>query len=467
MPPVPALHTPAFPLSYQQQSWLRAEQARRVGYEHRIAGPTTANVHAALWFVGEFHRDALQAGLEEIVRRHEILRCRFRDGAWVSTDETTAIVNIVDLEGSTNPAEATNHAGTEAILSGFDYAHGPFLIAWVLKRSARDHVIILLTPHLVSDAISIGVVVQECIALYARFAARVSPTLDAVPAQYSEFVDWQRSMIAAERPESIRRYCLAKLAGATPLTLPTDYGVPDRSTATRGEQVTVGVAADIVAAVRATAKQHATTPFVVFLAAFKMLLARWADREDILIVAPVSGRPPAFASGVIGLFAERSRFRTRLDRNPTFADVVQRVRHSVTDALRFQYFPYAVVDDVARACGTTLGTPAVAINSATVEDRPSPVSEQLLGGKCAISPYRVVMDTRIAQRRTWCDVSLWLRNSVTGIDLSFVYRADLFAHATIQELSSHFLAVLPSLCANPSVTLGDSALRVRRVALPR
>src|SRR5690606_22415481 len=221
----------------------------------------------------------------------------------------------------------------------FDLVKGPLLRSTLLRMADAEYILLLTMHHIVSDGWSMGVLFRELIALYEAFAkGRPSPLSD-LPIQYVDFAVWQREWLVGPTLEKQLEYWRARLESLPVLRLPTDRPRPSAATF-RGAYHEWQVPAELTRRIGALAGAHRCTPFMVLLAAFKVLLSRYTGQEDIVVGAPIANRNRAEIEPLIGFFVNNLVLRTDLSGDPTFEEVLARVRDVTLGAYAHQDLPF-------------------------------------------------------------------------------------------------------------------------------
>ncbi|MBW8874484.1 MAG: amino acid adenylation domain-containing protein [Acidobacteria bacterium] len=325
-------------MSYaQQRLWFLAQME-----------PDSAfyNTHRVLRLRGRLRPAALARSFALVVRRHEILRTSFTilDGepVQVVAPDLDLSLPAVDLELLPESARWTEarRLAREAARRTFDLALPPLLRIVLLRLAERDHVLLLNTHHIVSDAWSVGVLLQEVGAAYRSFCDGREPALPELPIQYADFAEWQRERLQGEVLEKQLAYWRERLGdGAAGLELPTDRPRPAAQTF-RGAVHSVALRPPLAASLRRLARNQGATLFMTLLAGFQALLARYTGQRDVSVGIPVSGRTQVETEGLIGLFLNTLVARTDLSGDPHFAELLVRVRQVVLEAHAHQDLPF-------------------------------------------------------------------------------------------------------------------------------
>jgi amino acid adenylation domain-containing protein/non-ribosomal peptide synthase protein (TIGR01720 family) len=354
-PLVPVPRDRPLPLSFAQQRLWFLDQLE--------PGSPAYNIPEALRLRGPLEEEALRRALDEVVRRHEVLRTVFR------ADEGRAVQQVlpprplplarVDLRGlgaADRERQARRLARVEAARP-FDLARGPLLRA-VLLRLADDEAVGLLTlHHIVSDGWSSDLMVRELSVLYEAFSRGLPSPLPELPVQYADYAMWQREWLRGEALERQTAYWRAKLAGAPALLdLPTDRPRPPVA-GTRGGIRSFALSAELSERLRELSRREGVTLFMTLLAAFQALLGRISGAQDVSVGTPVAGRGALETEGLIGLFVNTLVLRTDLSGDPSFRALLARVRETALGAFAHQDLPFEKLVDEMGVERTLAHTP--------------------------------------------------------------------------------------------------------------
>ncbi|HEV3391341.1 MAG TPA: amino acid adenylation domain-containing protein, partial [Solirubrobacteraceae bacterium] len=424
-PLVPASREGSLPLSYAQERLWLLEQIEEVGAAYNT--PIVLRVHGAL-DVGK-----LSSALSSVVSRHEVLRTRFAtvDGANMQVIDPPRAVSlrVEDLSGlpvASREAAASRRIATE-ISRPFDLTAGPVLRAGVLCLSGTEHVLILVVHHIATDGWSIGLLMRELWSLYGGAA------LPALSLDYADYAVWQRHWLSGERLEGLLSYWRDRLVGAPPvLELPTDRPRPAVQSF-HGETVPVVLPARLAASLRDLAQSADATLFMVLLAAFQIVLGRWSGQHDIVLGALIAGRTRREMEGLIGFFINMLALRTDLSGDPSFRDLLGRVKEVCLGAYAHQDLPFEKLVEELRPARDLSRSPVfqVMINSLQ-RDLPK-------GDLPGLRIEEMESDTATAT----FDLSLYImEGGQAELSLRLEYASDLFDRKTIERFAGHYARLL-------------------------
>ncbi|WP_407885518.1 condensation domain-containing protein, partial [Scytonema sp. NUACC26] len=329
------------PLSFSQQRlWF---------IDKLYHGSSFYNIPLAFYIQGNLNIAALQQSLNEILKRHEVWRTNFIFVNGEPVQEITpkstwdlSIINLEHLSGKDWESEVKQFAA-ESTKKPFNLAKGLLVRATLLRLSEEEHVLLVTMHHIITDGWSCGVFLEELSTLYAAFSTNQPSPLPKLPIQYADFAVWQRDRIQGEFKATQLNYWKQQLKGELPiLQLPTDRPRPTITTFAGVKQYFTFSAA-LTNALRQLSQQADTTLFMSLLAAFNILLYRYTDQEDILIGSPIANRNRAELEGMLGLFVNTLVLRNNLSGNPSFRELLHRVREVTLGAYAHQDLPFEML----------------------------------------------------------------------------------------------------------------------------
>jgi amino acid adenylation domain-containing protein len=449
----PGARPGAAPLSYaQQRLWFLANLQ---------PGLAAYNLPVLFGLAGPLAPDALAAALSEVVRRHGVLRTTF------AMDETSGEpvqavaaptpwplprVDLSDLPAALRPAEADRLLAAERRLP-FDLAHGPLLRSLLVRLGPQDHRLALTMHHIVFDGWSISVLRRELQALYGAAAAGGPSPLPELPFQYTDFSVWQRHWLAGGELEAQLAWWRQTLAGTPPaLDLLTDRPRPAVQSL-RGGMATLPLGPALSAAVEQLGQRRGTTRFMTLLAAFKALLFRYTGQEDLWVGTPIANRSHDETEELIGFFVNTLVLRTGLGGDPTFAELLGRVRETALAAYEHQDLPFEkLVEELAPARDLSR-SPLFQVMFSIEGERTAP-AEPASGVAPGVSlePLDVTLDT------AKFDLTLMLEAGPEGLEARVDFAADLFDAATAGRLLAHFRLLLTEVATAPESRIAELSL---------
>ncbi|PMB39472.1 non-ribosomal peptide synthetase [Fischerella thermalis CCMEE 5319] len=438
--------TENFPLSFAQQ---------RLWFFSQLEPESSAyNIPTALRLTGRLNVVALEKSLNEIVRRHEILRTTFTviNGEPVQVIGAAAKLQlpIIDLQTIPEPereTEALRLAMLEA-QTPFNLENGSLLRVSLLRLGETDHVILFTMHHIISDGWSTGILIRECTTLYTACDRGQPCNLPQLPIQYVDFAVWQRQWLQGEILNNQLNYWKQQLGGDLPvLKLPTDRPRPAIQT-DRGATQSFIFSKSLAAALKNLSQQEGVTLFMTLLAAFKILLHRYTQQNDILVGTPIANRNRSEIEGLIGFFVNTLVLRSNLTGNPTFRELLQRVREVTLGAYAHQDLPFEqLVEELQPErdlSHNSLFQVMFILQNAHTEVLHLP--------DLTINPLQVENKTANF------DLTLSMVETETELRGSIEYNTDLFDADRITRILGHFQTLLQGIVVHPDKNLSDLAL---------
>ncbi|WP_438281610.1 amino acid adenylation domain-containing protein, partial [Pseudomonas alabamensis] len=408
---------------------------------------------AALQLSGRLDIDALQRSFDTLLARHESLRTRFvdLDGQLQQVIDPAGGVLIEQVQVSGGLAEAQVLAREESQRL-FDLAHGPLLRVKLLRLAEDQQVLVLTQHHIVSDAWSMRVMVDELVTLYGAFVEGRPADLPALAVQSVDHAVWQRQWMEAGERERQLHYWTLQLDGEQPvLALPTDRPRPARRS-DRGGRLELSLEAGLVEGLRHLARQQGVTLFTLLLASFQTLLHRYSGQEDIRVGVPVANRNRVETERLIGFFVNTLVLKAVAQPTLAFTALLQQVRKTVLQAQSHQDLPFEHLVEALQPNRDMAHSPLfqVLFNHQGGEDA---VLEQVrtLPG---LAVQRMSWDSQTAQ----FDLTLETVETVEGLEALLVYATDLFDLGTVKRLARHWQNLLRALVADPDQRIGSLAM---------
>ena len=416
-------------------------------------GSAAYNVRDAYRLTGQLDKPALERAVNEVVRRHEALRTTFSvvDGRPVQVISPTLSVSltVIALEGHSEyerQDRLLRWVNQEAERP-FDLATGPLVRVTLLRVDEEDHVFILTMHHIVSDAWSRDVFFQELAVLYTAFAKGESSPLPELPRQYADFAVWQREWLHGEALKSQLAYWRRQLDAVPILDLPTDHPRPP-ALSYCGERQSIVLSHDLSEALKALSQKAGTTLFMTLLAAFKVLLCRYTGQTDIVVGSPIAGRTQAETEGLIGFFLNSLVLRTDLSGDPTFLELLARVREVCLEAYAHQDVPFERLLEELQLARDLSRTPLFQVFFNML-----PWEQQYLD-----LPGLTVQRLPSVEVQSLFDLTLYVRDRAGCLELACAYRTDLFTSAPIREMMAQYECLLAQVVRNPAQSISQLTL---------
>ena len=437
-PPIPRRNTTeAAPLSFAQERLWFLEQIK----------PDAAayNVCRAYRLKGNLNVAALESGLNEIVRRHEVLRssirvCNYQPVQAVEPPYPIKLP-VMDLQ-DVSPVERgpeIQQRIQQVAETPFDFAAGRFLRAQLLRLDRDEHVLILATHHIVSDAWSLGILTRELWRLYDRDLKGESFPEEEFLIQYADFAVGQRGWLTGQFIESQLSYWKRQLANLTVLDLPADRSRPARQSF-HGRRVAIELSELLTSSINELSNKRGVTPFMTLVAAFQILLFRYSGQEDVVVGSPIANRRRSELETLVGLFVNILVLRSDLSGKPTFEEVIERVREVCLGAYAHQDLPFETLVHELQSERDQSRNPLFQVVFALQNATKTVAQPQGLG----------VEPIELDGSRSQFDLSLFLRERNGKYIGYFEYSTDLFDRDRIERMVGHFRTLLEGIIANPA-----------------
>ncbi len=474
------------------QKYLRGEvdeeltSSRSIAKRSRTSAPRLSFAQERLWFLDQLMPaspvfnvpiavrlltpvdvSALQQSLKEIACRHEVFRTTFTTVEGKpepvvanALDLKLAVIDLSTLRDSERETEARCLIKEEA-LRPFDLACGPLIRTGLIRLSEHESIFLLTMHHIISDGWSVVRFFQEVSALHRAFASGQASPLSELPIQYADYAAWQREWLRGEVLERQLAYWKDQLSGELPvLELPTDRPRPALQTYP-GARVSLTLSNELSDAVVALSQREGVTLFMTLLAAFKLLLHHYTAQEDIVVGSPIANRPRAETENLIGFFLNNLALRTDLSGDPSFRELVSRVRQTALDAYANQDVPFEKIIEELRP-ERDLSRSAifqVYFNLFSFSDE----IELPGAGTQTISFVDAWLHSEENQSKF--DLTLYAGLQNETLKLAFVYNSDLFEEGSIKQMLEHLQNLLTAVVADPNRAISDFALSDKSEAL--
>jgi amino acid adenylation domain-containing protein len=432
------------PLSYGQE---------RLWFLHQLAPESSVlNIANAFRLSGGLDAVSLAASLGEICRRHEVLRTRIDDLDGVPRQTVLKPgpmpLPVVDLGGlSAGPArgrEMQRLADAEVDLP-FDLSAGRPFRALLLRACEREHVLVLTLHHLAADGGSLEILLRELAELYEASIQGRSPRLPAAPLQFADYALWQRRCWSGEAFEPQLAFWRRQLAAPPPAPFLPGQRERPATPRFRGEVHRFELAREVSEALRALARTEASTLFMTLFAAFSALIHQLTGQDDLLIGTNVANRGAEEIEGAIGYFVNNLALRADLSGEPTFRQLVGRIREMTLAAYAHQDVPFERV--VADVQPLRQGSYAPLFKMMFVMQSSLPLVWRLPGLDTA--PYG------LGHHTANFDLMVLMAEDADGLLGAFLFDTDLFEAAAVARMVSHFEGLLASATRDADQVLGD------------
>ena len=430
------------PLSFAQQ---------RLWFLDKFSTSNTAyNIQVAVRMIGELDHVALERALNEIIRRHESLRTTFvaRDGrpVQVIAPEYSITLPLLDIsEASPSEREVTiERIYSEEGRNAFDLGKLPLFRFHLLKLAETEHALLLNMHHIISDGWSMGVITRELAAHYETFTKDQPSVLPELAIQYADFAHWQRNWLQGEVLEDQLAYWKSCLGYRLPvLKLPVDRPRP-RVQSFRGARHHFTLPVELSESLKSFSRSEGVTLYMLMLAAFKVLLHRYSGQDDIVVGTDIANRNRSEIEPLIGFFANQLVLRTDVSGNPTFRELLGRVREVTLGAYAHQDTPFEKLVEELQPERDFSRNPLFQVMF-IFQNNPMPALEM---GNLALEPIEMKEAT------TAFDISLVLNEPLRGeMSGSVRYSTDLFDASSIERMIGNYTRLLQSVVAGAYVRL--------------
>jgi amino acid adenylation domain-containing protein len=398
---------------------------------------------------GQLDIPALERALNEVVRRHEILRTTLvpvggipRQVIAEQLELPLAVEDLSVLPENEREPRALLRL-REHVEQPFDLARGPLVRAGLLRLSEREYIAIVTMHHAISDGWSIGILVRELSRLYESFHLGEPSPFPELAIQYADYAASQRTQLRDEGLQAQLDYWTSQLAGVPHLDLPTDRPRPPLASQRGGQRISTLPKATIDAA-SALGRRQGATLYMTLLAAFQVLLHRYSGQEDIAIGSPIAGRTRPELDGLIGFFVNTLVLRGDLSGNPSFLELLLRVRRKAIEAFGRQDVPFERLVNIVSPQRDGSRPPLFQVMFA-LQNMPMPVLR---------APQLLVTPLELPTTTSKFDLTLFAMEVADGLRLTMEYSTDLFDAATVDRMLAHYQILLEEMVAQPGLPIG-------------
>ena len=435
-----------FPASFAQQ---------RLWFLDRLEpGNCAYNLPMGFRIRGPLNVPALKQSLDEIVLRHESLRTTFslgEDGELQQVVHSHVPFSLpwTNLE---NQTEALPETEIQQLLAKeashlFDLSSGPLFRATLVRLSEEEHLLLIVAHHIIIDGWSAGILIRELGRSYQAFTTGRPSPLPPLKIQYRDFAAWQRKHMQGEKWQNLLSFWKKQVGGAATLELPTDRPRPREQTFEGSERSSL-IPKPLVDGLRRLARQSSATLFMVLLAAMDTLLYRYTGQEDITVGTALANRNRVELEALIGLFVNTLVLRTDLSGDPTFLELLTRVRETALGAYTHQDMPFEKLVEELKPERNLGHNPLfqVLVNLQNTSDEPPSIPG------LSLTPVRV--DTGTAK----FDLSIGMFERPDGLRVRIAYNTHLFDQTTIERMLGHWEVLLSSILSDPDRRISELSL---------
>jgi amino acid adenylation domain-containing protein len=445
LPRGPVSRDRELPLSFAQQRLWFLEQLK--------PGDPLYHSFQALLITGPLDVNALELSLNEIIRRHEVLHTVFDNVGGTPVQRVAPFIPIslrsMDLSNMSREEHgpALEQLAVDERRRPFDLARGPLMRALLVVLGEQEHALLLTSHHIVTDGWSIDILCREVSAIYEAHASGAPVPLPDLPIQYADFAVWQREYFQGAVLEEQLSYWRNQLANVSSvLELPTDRRRPEIATF-RCAKVTFELKKELTPQLRALSQREGVTLFMVLLAALDALLYRYSGQTDIVVGTMIANRNRHETEGLIGFFVNMLVMRTDLSGNPTFLELLKRVKQMTLAAYQHQDVPFEQIIEMLQPQRTLNRTPLYQVEF-TLQKSPEPLE---------VSGLRFApLDVQVMSLEA--DLSLVMFDRQEGLCGQLLYATDLFDPPTIERMVGHFMNLLEEITKAPEQRILELSL---------
>lgn len=431
----------SFPLSFAQQRLWFLDQFE--------SNSVVYNMPGAFRLTGVLNLAALEQSFNEIIRRHEVLRTTFssvnEQPVQVIHPPQPLTLPILDLSElcETEREIEKQRLVTQEAQQPFDLKKGPLLRVILMRFSEQEHIMLVTMHHIVTDGWSLGILIQEFVALYEAFSVGKPSLLPELPIQYADFAVWQRQWLQGKVLETQLAYWQQQLRGSLPiLKLPTDRPRPVVQTFRGAEQLLV-LPKTLFENIKALCAKSGVTLFMMLLAAFDTLLYWYTGEEDIVVGTDIANRNRTEIEGLIGFFVNQLVLRTDISGDPSFLELLERVREVTLGAYAHQDLPFDKLVETLNPKRTLDRTPLFQVKL-ILQNTPS--STLALSG---LTLDLIEVDNKTAE----FDLLLNMMEVEQELTAVLKYNTDLFDANSIIQMLKHFVTLLSHVVSQPDIKI--------------
>jgi len=413
------------------------------------------NLSTAMRLHGVLNVDVLERSFQELVRRHEVLRTTFdfQDGQSVQkiTSDWGLHLPVHDLSiiDQLEREEKIHQLIIEEGQRPFDLTRGPLVRMRLLRIASQEHVLVVTMHHIVTDAWSMNVCIQEVTKLYEVFRHGEISSLPPLPIQYADFAVWQRQWLSGSVLDEQLTYWRNQLNGVpSALSLPTDFPRPAVQRFV-GASYAFDISSKLLHQLYALQRREGLTLFMLLLAAFQVLLTRHSGQEDFCVGTPIANRTRLETEMLIGFFVNTLVIRADASGDPSVTEMLRRVRERVVGAQGHQDLPFEKLVEAIQPERNLSHSPLFQVMF--IFDNTLSKAEEGLEG-LTVSPMENYKDTANF------DLTLAVVEEGEKVTSVFEYSTDLFKESTIERMADHFRIVLEKMVEQPEARLSELLL---------
>ncbi|MEA2174981.1 MAG: hypothetical protein QOD00_2573 [Blastocatellia bacterium] len=418
-------------------------------------GNTAYNIFNASRIRGSLNVPVMERVINELIQRHEVLRTTLKsiDGLPVQVITPRLEISLPPQDLQHLPEEERDAEAlrltTEEFARPFDLEAGPLVRVGLLRLSEDDHLLQVNMHHAITDRWSFAVFEKELAVLYQSFASGQPSPLPELPIQFADYAVWQRERMRGEEYKTDLAYWRQQLAGAPfVLDFPTDFPRPPIQNF-QGARVYVSYPKAVLDGLKELSRREGVTMFMTLMAAFKTLIYRYTNQDDILISTPIGTRVRPETENLVGYLLNLLVIRTRLDGNPTFRELLKREQESSVGAFAHQEIPFGKLVQELKPKQDPSRNPIAQVAFLYL-DFPEATAMQFLG----LTASHIDIDNGASR----FDITLAMTETPDGFTLSIEYIRDLYERARMERLAAHFEQLLEGIIRHPDARINDLPL---------
>ena len=438
----PVSRSESLPLSFAQQRLWFMEQLQ--------PGSAAYNIPSGVKLSGDLDLDIFEKSLNEIVRRHEVLRTNFKTefGQPQQVINADVKLNLTVRDLQQLDADAQQEQAAELFRQetarAFDLEQDLLLRVTVICLAPQKHIVLLLMHHIISDGWSMDIFIKESIALYKSYLDGKTSPLPELKIQYADFAKWQREWLQGEVLEQQLDYWKQQLSGTLPvLQLPTDFP-RGRVQTFKGANQSFSLGEELTRELKALAQESGVTMFMLLLAAYKVLLSRHSGQDDIIVGVPIANRNRTEIEDLIGFFTNTLVLRSDLSNCPTFKQLLAQIKELTYSAYDRQDLPFEKLVEELQPERDLSYNPLFQAKF-RLENIAQPIEIPGL-------TVSLLQQTEFVAK---LDISLDMYETTSGLVGGFEYNTDLFKAETISRLIEHFRTLLQGIVNNPDCRVSE------------
>ncbi|MGI8634584.1 MAG: condensation domain-containing protein, partial [Segetibacter sp.] len=426
------------PLSFSQE---------RLWFIDQLEGSEQYHFSVILHLKGTVNTGALSSALQTIVDRHEVLRTVFSEGdghpCQHVNDAAGWHLSMVEGSAYKDDRQALQQYIQQLYRHPFNLSQDYMLRGHLIKLDGQDHVLVVTLHHIASDAWSMAVIVKEVVELYSAYEQGRQPQLPSLPLQFADYAIWQRHYLQPQLEDKLQ-YWKQKLQGITPLQLPTDYTRP-AVRSSRGASARFAIDKSLAEQLQELSRQHGASLYMTLLSAYKILLYRYSNQQDISVGASIANRPQQEVEGLVGFFVNTLTLRDEVSDELSFTELLQQVRTTMIEAYEHQDVPFEKVVDAVIKDRDASRSPLFQVMLVMLN---TPEVPKLQLGNLALSSE--TFQSNVSK----FDITFFVTPTARGLQGLVEYSTDLYKAETISRMTAHYIQLLQAIVKAPQQKIG-------------